>query len=88
MFKALEDEINIRPHLCNSQQHQIVFLEHKESILTPPAFASLLKENERLCEIIRGGLAGKGYGGATFDDEANKERFNMWKDDYINTFGA
>jgi myosin heavy subunit len=88
MLKRLIEELDIRSLLCNSQQHQIVSLEHKDTVLKPSEFASLLKENDRLCEIIRDGLAEKGYGGATFNADANTKRFNVWKRDYIKTFGS
>jgi hypothetical protein len=88
MFKRLIEEFDIRPLLCNSQQHQIVFLEHKDTVLKPSEFASLLKENDRLCEIILDGMAEKGYGGARFNKGTNRRRFNEWKRDYIKTFGS
>lgn len=80
--------MGIRPLLCNSTQHQIVFLEHDEKVLTSRDFALLLNGKPELCQIIQGGLAGKGYGGAKFDDKANEQRFRMWKEDYIKTFGS
>lgn len=87
MFRKLI-EMDIRPLLCNSTQHQIVFLEHGDKVLTSRDFALLLNGKPDLCQIIQDGLAKKGYGGAVFDDEANEKRFRMWKEDYIKTFGS
>jgi len=86
MFKELEEDCGIIAVLSNSTQHQIAFLEHKGQELEASKFADLLNEDVKLGNIIRSGLATRGYGGAIFDEEGNNNRFNVWKDDYIATY--
>jgi len=88
MFQDLADHKKILAVLSNSTQHQIVFLEHDRAVLQAANFADMLRKDDELRQIIRRGLARKGYGGASYDDAANNERFEVWVADYIKTFGT
>eukprot|EP00931_Biecheleriopsis_adriatica_P012346 TRINITY_DN11348_c0_g1_i2.p1 TRINITY_DN11348_c0_g1~~TRINITY_DN11348_c0_g1_i2.p1 ORF type:complete len:306 (+),score=79.60 TRINITY_DN11348_c0_g1_i2:227-1144(+) len=87
MFEKLAER-KILAALSNSTQHQIVFLEYDGAVLEAAKFADMLKKDDELCQIIRRGLANKGYNGAPYDDEANDKRFEAWVADYIRTFGS